>query len=102
MRVTRELDVELVLGGHGGPITDHRALIDERLAEQEARAEQLLLLLERRPASAHELATELWHDVALTQTYLTLSEVLGHLDLLLEDGRAVERDDGGRVWYEAA
>src|SRR5688500_19297680 len=29
---TREMDVDLVLPGHGDPITDHRELIDQRLA----------------------------------------------------------------------
>src|SRR5471030_214453 len=30
MRATRELPAELVLSGHGPPVVDHRALIDER------------------------------------------------------------------------
>ena len=28
----------------------------------------------------------MWGNVAVTQAYLTLSEVLGHVDLLLDDG----------------
>ena len=32
----------------------------------------------------------MWGNVAVTQAYLTLSEVLGHVDLLLNDGRVVE------------
>jgi hypothetical protein len=43
----------------------------------------------------------MWQDAALTQAFLTLSEVLGHLDLLLEAGRIVERRADERVWYEA-
>ena len=31
LRETRAMDIDLVLPGHGDPITDHRALIDERL-----------------------------------------------------------------------
>ena len=52
LRATREMDVQLVLPGHGDPISDHRSLIDE--------------------------------------AYLTLSEVLGHVDMLLNAGRARE------------
>jgi hypothetical protein len=40
--------------------------------------------------------------VAVTQAYLTLSEVLGHTDLLLEDGRVVEREEDGVVRFESA
>ena len=38
----------------------------------------------------------MWGNVAVTQAYLTLSEVLGHVDLLLNDGLVaeVEGDDG--------
>jgi hypothetical protein len=36
----------------------------------------------------------------VTQAFLTLSEVLGHVDLLLNDGRAAERHDGDVVRFE--
>ena len=38
----------------------------------------------------------MWGNVAVTQAYLTLSEVLGHLDLLVRDGqvREIERRRG--------
>ena len=32
LRKTRELPARILLPGHGEPITDHRALIDERFA----------------------------------------------------------------------
>jgi hypothetical protein len=32
----------------------------------------------------------MWGNVAVTQAYLTLSEVLGHTDLLVNDGRVAE------------
>ena len=36
----------------------------------------------------------MWGNVAVTQAFLTISEVLGHLDLLIADGRAAEDDSG--------
>ena len=90
LEATRELDVKIVLTGHGLPVTDHRALIDERLLAHAERAEHFYGLLAQRPLSAHEVATERWGRVAVTQAYLTLSEVLGHLGLLIADGRVVE------------
>ena len=38
---TRELPAEILLPGHGDPITDHVALIDERFAMHRRRAEKL-------------------------------------------------------------
>ena len=67
------------------------------------RAAQILGLLEDRAASARtSIAQRLWGNVALTQAYLTLSEVLGHLDLLAERGQIAEQDEGDVLRFRAA
>ena len=101
LAATREMDVELVLPGHGDPITRHRELIDKRLGLHRRRAEKIHRLLVERSRSAYEIAQALWGNVAVTQAYLTLSEVLGHLDLLTNAGRARERARDGRSLFEA-
>ena len=98
---TREMDLDLVLPGHGRPIRDHVALIDERFRMHERRAGKIHGLIVQQPRTAHEIAQELWGNVAVTQAYLTLSEVLGHVDLLLGDGRAVEEERDGVVRFRA-
>ena len=99
---TRELPVGAVLfGGHGEPIDDHRALIDTRLASTERRKEKLLRLLAEGPRSGYELAQSMWGNIAVTQAFLTLSEVIGHMDLLEAEGRVREGPDGAVVRYEA-
>jgi glyoxylase-like metal-dependent hydrolase (beta-lactamase superfamily II) len=99
LRATREMELSIVRPGHGDPVDDHRALIDERFAMHERRARKLHGLIAERPRTAHELAQELWGNVAVTQAYLTLSEVLGHVDLLLDDGRVAEEEDEGVVRF---
>jgi glyoxylase-like metal-dependent hydrolase (beta-lactamase superfamily II) len=98
---TRAMDVDLVLPGHGDPIDDHRSLIDRRFRFHERRAEKLHRLIAQRPRSAYELAQALWGNIAVTQAYLTLSEVLGHTDVLLNAGRVREVGDEGSVRFEA-
>jgi glyoxylase-like metal-dependent hydrolase (beta-lactamase superfamily II) len=98
---TRELPAEILLPGHGEPITDHVSLIDERFAMHRRRAEKLRKLIEQRPRTAYELAQELWGNVAVTQAFLTLSEVVGHVDLLIEAGVVREAADGELVRFEA-
>jgi len=97
---TREMELELVLPGHGRPISDHAALIDERFRMHRRRAEKIRGLIASRPRTAHEIAQELWGNVAVTQAYLTLSEVLGHVDLLLRDGEIVEQERDGVVSFQ--
>jgi glyoxylase-like metal-dependent hydrolase (beta-lactamase superfamily II) len=90
LAATRAMEVDLVLPGHGDPITAHRDLIDQRFALHRRRADKIHRLLEERSRSAYEIAQALWGNIAVTQAYLTLSEVLGHLDLLANEGRVME------------
>jgi glyoxylase-like metal-dependent hydrolase (beta-lactamase superfamily II) len=100
LRKTRELPAEIVLSGHGEPITDHVELIDARLDMHRRRAEKIYGLVAEQPRTGYELAQELWGNVAVTQSFLTLSEVIGHLDLLINAGRVQEVEDGEVVRYE--
>ncbi len=102
MKATRTMQLALVLPGHGKPIRDHVSLIDERLRMHRRRAERIHRLIASQPRTAHEIAQELWGNVAVTQAYLTLSEVLGHVDLLLEDGVVVEHEEDGVVHFESS
>jgi glyoxylase-like metal-dependent hydrolase (beta-lactamase superfamily II) len=101
LKRTRELPAEIVLAGHGEPITDHVALIDERFAMHQRRAEKLYGLIAEQPRTGHELAQALWGDVAVTQAFLTLSEVIGHVDLLVNAGAVGEVTKADVVRYEA-
>jgi glyoxylase-like metal-dependent hydrolase (beta-lactamase superfamily II) len=101
MRKTREMPAEIVLSGHGEPIVDHVALIDDRLAKHERRKEKIYGLIDERPRTGHEIAQAIWGNVAVTQAFLTLSEVIGHADLLVNEGRVLEVDDGEVIRYEA-
>jgi glyoxylase-like metal-dependent hydrolase (beta-lactamase superfamily II) len=102
LQKTRAMELSLVLPGHGPPIVGHAELIDERMRMHERRKAKILRLIEAQPRTAHEIAHELWGNVAVTQAYLTLSEVLGHVDLLLADGSVVEVERDGVVRFASA
>jgi glyoxylase-like metal-dependent hydrolase (beta-lactamase superfamily II) len=97
---TRELPAEIVLAGHGVPIVEHVALIDSRLAATDRRKEKIFGLIAEQPRSAYAIAQAIWGNVAVTQAFLTLSEVIGHTDLLVNEGRVREILDGTVVRYE--
>ena len=78
--------IDVVLGGHGPAFSDYRSLVAERRGLHERRAGKILAMLADGPATAHELAGRMWGNVAVTQAYLTLSEILGHVDLLRAAG----------------
>jgi glyoxylase-like metal-dependent hydrolase (beta-lactamase superfamily II) len=100
LEATRELPARRVLPGHGEAFDGHAALIDERFAMHERRAAKIAGLIAEQPRTAHEIAQSIWGKVAYSQAFLTLSEVLGHVDLLTARGEIEERDEDGvtRLW----
>jgi glyoxylase-like metal-dependent hydrolase (beta-lactamase superfamily II) len=102
LRATQAMDdVDVVFPGHGDPVRDHADLIEQRFRMHDKRAAKIHRLLQDRPLSAYDIAQRLWGNVALTQAYLTLSEVLGHMDLLAERGQVAEEDDGEVIRFRA-
>jgi glyoxylase-like metal-dependent hydrolase (beta-lactamase superfamily II) len=101
LSATRELPVQLVLPGHGEPLAEHAKLIDERVRMHRRRARKVLQLLGDGALTAYEVALRMWGNVAVTQAYLTLSEVLGHLDLLVRDGQVREQQEGEVTRFQA-
>jgi hypothetical protein len=99
MRATAAMDVAVVAPGHGGAFADHRALVATRAEMHARRARRILRAVDGR-RTATDIIGLLWRSLPVTQSYLALSEVLGHIDLLERDGlvRGVERDDGALVW----
>jgi glyoxylase-like metal-dependent hydrolase (beta-lactamase superfamily II) len=103
LRVTAAEDRgELILPGHGDCFTGAAALVEKRLEMHERRAEKILAALPVA-RSAAEIGRDLWRHVPVTQAFLVLSEVLGHLDLLEARGAVTAREhDDGIVRYERA
>jgi glyoxylase-like metal-dependent hydrolase (beta-lactamase superfamily II) len=98
MRRTAALDLRALLPGHGPVVTDHRALVARRIAEHEEREARIFAALDR-PSTARQLTFELWPNLGRDQVYLAVSEVLGHLDLLVEEGRVKAEEDEGVVRF---
>jgi len=92
----RELDVEWVLPGHGAPFQGHRAAIDSLLRFYTRRQQKLLDALAAGPRTSVELSEALFGTQAGARLYLTLSEVVGNLEVL-EDAARVRRLDDGPV-----
>lgn len=78
--------------GHGAPITNPSARIRELIAHHEQRKESIHRYLGRRPKTLIALCQEIYQNLDPMNLMLALSEVVGHLDLLIEEKRvAVSR-----------
>jgi glyoxylase-like metal-dependent hydrolase (beta-lactamase superfamily II) len=101
LHATAALDVGTILPGHGEPFSGHRELLDKREEMHARRLKRILRAVDGRRTAA-DMTGVLWRALPVTQAYLALSEVLGHLDLLARDGLVREDDrDGVVTWVRA-
>ena len=105
LRRTAAMPLDRLLTGHGDVVADHKRLVRRRLGEHRRRCQRILGALEEGPAQAYGIAGHLWSARTVAeQPLLVVWEVLGHLDLLLDEGKVVEQkfDDGsryGKAWF---
>ena len=101
LKKLRDLHVSKLYTGHGGEIVDAGGLVEERLAKQQARAMKVRDML-TEPKTVFEVTKELFAKIYQAQLGLTLSETLGQLDYLVEEGLAVVTEENGVNWYVKA
>ena len=96
------LDPLLVLPGHGPRFRDVPTLTEAMRRHHDSRADEILGVIRRLgDATPFELSGELFPHIKDFSIMLGVSEVVGHLDLLEQDGRLL-RHDGDPDRYEAA
>ncbi len=103
MRRTAELDLGMLLPGHGNRVEGgHTELVAERIQFHNRRKDRIYGALADGPLPAHQIAVALWGGVADREAFLTLSETLGHLDLLEDEGLVRQEETDGLVRYRQA
>ena len=100
LRRVGNLDVNLVLPGHGDLIFDLKKRVHELLHHHNSRLIQILAILRNTPKTAHAIATEIswmpqqggvsWQCLDLWSRRLALMETLAHLKVLETESR-IER-----------
>jgi len=97
----RALPAELIAPGHAEPFSGHAAIIDRLLGFYERRQQRILELLLPGPRTPGELAPLVFPHAREHQLYLTLSEVMGNLEVLEARGRVRRTEREGRIRFEA-
>jgi glyoxylase-like metal-dependent hydrolase (beta-lactamase superfamily II) len=95
------LELTLAYPGHGDPITDPGALIAHTIEHHEKRKAAVAGHLGREGKSPYELAREIYPKVTGYDVFLGVSEVVAHLDLVVEDGNAIVDERDGVTYYRA-
>lgn len=90
------LDVNVVYPGHGPPIMSPAENIRYMREHHARRLDVVSECLDLEGKSAFEIAQQLYPNAKEYDHFLAVSECVAHLDVLVEQGRAVQqiRDDG--------
>jgi glyoxylase-like metal-dependent hydrolase (beta-lactamase superfamily II) len=98
MKQTADLNPRFALPAHGEPVYDVRALIDARLTFHRERLTHIESQLECCAQTPFEICNILFPHLKSFDTFLGLSEVIGHLDVLEAEGRVHLEEDSDGVW----
>ena len=103
VRRLRGLPLRRVFPGHGEAVDDPQRLFERFERHHERRAARIrALLLAERPDSAYGLARRLFPRIPDTRIGQAMTEVIGHLDLLLASGEATCEKGADVVVWELA
>ncbi|RNF41108.1 MBL fold metallo-hydrolase [Planococcus salinus] len=94
-----KMPVEVVYSGHGDEVRNVHELITGRLERQHQRAMKVLEMIGYNEKTVYQLAQELFPHAYEKELGLTLSETIGQIDYLLEDGLITEQMDEQGVFH---
>jgi glyoxylase-like metal-dependent hydrolase (beta-lactamase superfamily II) len=102
IRRVMELGVDWVLPGHGEPFQDVGPLLERLFGFYARRQEKLLSAMDAGADTAYAFTQVLFGAHDGPRLYLTLSEVVGNLEVMEDEGRVQRRDaDGLEHWVRA-
>jgi glyoxylase-like metal-dependent hydrolase (beta-lactamase superfamily II) len=96
------LEIDLALPGHGPIIHDVARLVNHRLDFHERRLERVMDTLRRSVCTTWKLTDVLFPNRTPLDTFLAVSEVIGHLDVLEMEGKIVGQKVHGVFRWRAA
>jgi glyoxylase-like metal-dependent hydrolase (beta-lactamase superfamily II) len=98
----RDLDLDLVLPGHGPAFSRHREVIDGLLGFYRKRQEKILQALVEGPLTGYEIARALFPSVRAKDLVLVISETIANVEVLEARGDLARGEDGGTYRYRRA
>lgn len=94
-----QLDLEQALPGHGPTVEQPDERIESSLEHHESRKQRLKSMVEEEPRTAYELMQEMWPDLPSTEYFFGMSEIIGHMDLLEEEGAVELRGEDVQTYH---
>lgn len=94
------LGISTVYPGHGGNVTNLDELVPVQLSKQEKRATKVLRMLQEEKQTPFQVCQKLFPKKVTTQLDLTMSETIGQLDFLEDQGKVGKEMHDGVYYYK--
>ena len=95
------LEPTLVYPGHGDPVTEPAELIASTIEHHEKRKVEVAGYLGAEGQTPFQIAEAMFPHKMEQEAFLAVSEVIAHLDLVVDDGDATTEDRDGVIYYAA-
>ena len=95
----RAMGLRLAHPGHGDQVQDPNALIDRTTEHHLKRKTEVAARLGPQPVTPYELAQDFYPDAKGYDSFLAVSEIVAHLDLVVDDGEAEVEVHEGVTYY---
>lgn len=99
LRKVEGLELSLLLPGHGEEVRDPKGLIQNILFHHRQRMEEVVSSLLKGPKTPFEIAMDLFPNVPPFELFLAISEAIGHLEILKDEGRVRVMERDGKDYY---
>jgi glyoxylase-like metal-dependent hydrolase (beta-lactamase superfamily II) len=104
LRQLKDLDVSLILPGHGDPFSDLNGRISSLLEHHEVRLNEILTACKNSSKTAYDIAKNTtwfkpWDELPPFSQRTAVTETLSHLELLLSRGLLTKTTKNGVFYY---
>lgn len=96
------LNASYVLPGHGPVLDEYESIVTDLLERHRKRRRHIMRSLRNGPRSLYQVCRSTFIFLSADDLYLALSEVIGNLGVLIEEGQVVQHREGGLICFEKA
>lgn len=93
------LEVDLLLPGHGEEVDDPKGLILKIMKHHQERIDHVVSFLSQGEKTPYEIAMDLFPGVPPFEVFLGISEAVGHLEILMEEGKVRVKEKDEKDYY---
>lgn len=101
LQAVERLPSATVCPGHGDVQDDHRRIVRFNFRHYGIRKQRILDMVTETPRQPRWIMDQLFPNITIKDAYLAISETMGHIDLLEQEGKAAMVDRGGNSYCEA-